>query len=102
MTCKERGRVAKLTRAMQYLSNIELSSHEGTRSEFNPGKRLIKLGIDVHQEFYVVVLQEATGGEVEKSLSQGRSGHRGRAQESHRGRGPPTRCRPVADQDRSA
>jgi transposase len=35
-----------------------LSSHEGTRSEFNPGKTVIKLGIDVHQEFYVVVWQE--------------------------------------------
>jgi len=36
----------------------ELSSLEETRPEFNPGKRLIKLGIDVHQEFYVVVCQE--------------------------------------------
>jgi transposase len=36
----------------------ELSSHEGTRSEFNPGNAVIKLGIDVHQEFYVVVYQE--------------------------------------------
>ena len=40
------------------INNTELSSPEGTRSEFNPGKTLIKLGIDVHQEFYVVVLQE--------------------------------------------
>src|SRR6266849_6674899 len=61
MTCKGRGRVAKLTRAMQNLSNIELSSSEGTRSEFNPSKRVIKLGIDVHQEFYVVVMQEGGG-----------------------------------------
>jgi transposase len=38
--------------------HTELSSPEGTRSEFNPGKRAIKLGIDVHQEFYVVVCQE--------------------------------------------
>ena len=38
--------------------HTELSSHEGTRSEFNPGKAVIKLGIDVHQEFYVVVCQE--------------------------------------------
>jgi transposase len=38
-----------------------LSSHEGTRSEFNPGQRAIKLGIDVHQEFYVVVVQEGGG-----------------------------------------
>jgi transposase len=39
--------------------HTELSSHEGTRLEFNPGKLVIKLGIDVHQEFYVVVCQEA-------------------------------------------
>jgi hypothetical protein len=38
--------------------HTELSSHEGTRSEFNPGKATIKLGIDVRQEFYVVVCQE--------------------------------------------
>ena len=38
--------------------HTELSSHEGTRPEFNPGKTVIKLGIDVHQEFYVVVVQE--------------------------------------------
>jgi transposase len=37
---------------------VEWPSHEGTRSEFNPGQAVIKLGIDVHQEFYVVVLQE--------------------------------------------
>jgi transposase len=41
--------------------HTELSSHEGTRSEFNPGKAVIKLGIDVHQEFYVVVVQEGGG-----------------------------------------
>ena len=35
----------------------ELSSPEETRPEFNPGKGAIKLGIDVHQHFYVVVLQ---------------------------------------------
>lgn len=35
----------------------ELSSLEETRSEFNPGKTAIKLGIDVHQHFYVVVCQ---------------------------------------------
>jgi transposase len=29
--------------------------------EFNPGKTAIKLGIDVHQEFYVVVVQEGGG-----------------------------------------
>jgi transposase len=42
---------------MNSINDTELSSHEGTRSEFNPGKRTIKLGIDVHQEFYVVVQQ---------------------------------------------
>src|SRR6266516_6851418 len=57
MTCKGRGRVVRLTRAMQYVNNTELSSHEGTRSEFNPSKTVIKLGIDVHQDFYVVVMQ---------------------------------------------
>ena len=41
--------------------HTELSSHEGTRSEFNPGKAVIKLGIDVHQEHYVVVVQEGGG-----------------------------------------
>src|SRR6266404_4786812 len=39
----------------------ELSSLEETRPEFNPGKTVIKLGIDVHQEFYVVVCQEGGG-----------------------------------------
>ncbi|HEX3587415.1 MAG TPA: IS110 family transposase, partial [Candidatus Angelobacter sp.] len=34
------------------------SSHEGTRSQFNGGRCAIKLGIDVHQDFYVVVVQE--------------------------------------------
>jgi transposase len=38
--------------------NTELSSHEGTRCQFNGSKALIKLGIDVHQDFYVVVMQE--------------------------------------------
>ncbi len=37
--------------------HTELSSHEGTRCQFNGGKGLIKLGIDVHQDFYVVVEQ---------------------------------------------
>src|SRR2546421_1772591 len=36
----------------------ELSSHEGTRRQFNGSKAVIKLGIDVHQDFYVVVIQE--------------------------------------------
>src|SRR5438128_638793 len=38
-------------------SNTELSALEGTRSQFNGGKCAIKLGIDVHQDFYVVVEQ---------------------------------------------
>ena len=37
--------------------NTELSSHEGTRFEFNRSKAVIKLGIDVHQDFDVVVMQ---------------------------------------------
>jgi transposase len=43
---------------MNSINDTELSSHEGTRSEFNPGKAAIKLGIDVHQEHYMVVCQE--------------------------------------------
>jgi transposase len=34
-----------------------MSSLEETRSEFNPSQAAIKLGIDVHQHFYVVVVQ---------------------------------------------
>jgi transposase len=48
--------------------HTELSSHEGTRLEFNPGKTVIKLGIDVHQEFYVVVVQE--GGANPKPMQR--------------------------------
>jgi hypothetical protein len=39
------------------IENTELSSHEETRSQFNGSKAVIKLGIDVHQDFYVVVMQ---------------------------------------------
>jgi hypothetical protein len=39
-------------------NNTELSSHEGTRGQFNGCTRVIKLGIDVHQQFYTVVMQE--------------------------------------------
>jgi transposase len=46
---------------MNSINDTELSSPEETRSEFNPSKAVIKLGIDVHQEFYVVVLQEGGG-----------------------------------------
>src|SRR5438874_3649542 len=61
MTCKERGRVIRLARAMQYLINTELSSSEKTRFEFNRSTGAIKLGIDVHQDFYVVV-EQVEGG----------------------------------------
>lgn len=40
------------------IENTELSSHEETRSQFNGSSGAIKLGIDVHQDFYVVVRQE--------------------------------------------
>src|SRR5881409_820507 len=40
--------------------NTELSSLDGTRCQFNGGRCAIKLGIDVHQDFYVVV--EQVGG----------------------------------------
>jgi transposase len=43
------------------IENTELSSPEGTRDQFNGRKAVIKLGIDVHQEFYVVVEQEGGG-----------------------------------------
>src|SRR5258708_25254787 len=59
MTCKECEQVVRLTRTMNKCRlNTELSSHEGTRCQFNGDKAVIKLGIDVHQEFYVVVMQE--------------------------------------------
>lgn len=40
--------------------HTELSSQEGTRCQFNGGTGAIKLGIDVHQKFYMVV--EQVGG----------------------------------------
>ena len=39
-------------------SNTELSSPEETRCQFNGGTGAIKLGIDVHQDFYVVAMQQ--------------------------------------------
>ena len=39
------------------INNTKLSSLEETRSEFNPGQGAIKLGIDVHQDYYVVAAQ---------------------------------------------
>ena len=43
---------------MHYANNTELSSHEETRDQFNGRTGVIKLGIDAHQEFYTVVVQE--------------------------------------------
>ena len=43
---------------MEHVNNTELSSHEGTRCQFNGSSGVIKLGIDVHQQFYTVVMQE--------------------------------------------
>src|SRR5213593_1045862 len=42
---------------MNSVYHTELSSLEETRCQFNGGKADIKLGIDVHQDFYVVVEQ---------------------------------------------
>ena len=60
MTCKELSGagLGPTPDKMNNDTKSELSSLEETRSEFNPGKAVIKLGIDVHQEFYVVVMQE--------------------------------------------
>jgi transposase len=43
---------------MQCINNTELSSPEETRCQFNGSTGVIKLGIDAHQDFYVVVMQE--------------------------------------------
>jgi hypothetical protein len=43
----------------QLNNTTELSSPEETRSEFNRSTGAIKLGIDVHQDFYVAVMQES-------------------------------------------
>jgi transposase len=43
---------------MEHVNNTELSSHEETRCQFNGSTGVIKLGIDVHQQFHVVVMQE--------------------------------------------
>jgi transposase len=40
------------------ITNTELSSPEETRCQFNGSKAVIKLGIDVHEQYYVVVKQE--------------------------------------------
>jgi transposase len=46
---------------MNSVYHTELSSLEGTRCQFNGGRCAIKMGIDVHQDFYVVVMQEGGG-----------------------------------------
>ena len=46
---------------MHSINNTELSSLEETRCQFNGGPGAIKLGIDVHQDFYVVVEQVGGG-----------------------------------------
>ena len=63
MTCKELpgAGLGPTPDNMNNTIKVEWPSHEGTRSEFNPGKAVIKLGIDVHQEHHVVVLQEGGG-----------------------------------------
>jgi len=63
MTCKELpgAGLEPTPDNMNKCLHTELSSHEGTRSEFNLSKEVIKLGIDVHQDFYVVVVQEGGG-----------------------------------------
>jgi transposase len=43
---------------MNSIRDTESSSHEETRSQFNGCTGVIKLGIDAHQNFYVVVTQE--------------------------------------------
>ena len=45
---------------MHSITNTELSSLEETRRQFNGGRCAIKMGVDVHQDFYVVV--EQVGG----------------------------------------
>jgi len=64
------------------ITNTELSSREETRHQFNGGKADIKsaegrirpvcgLGIDVHQDFYVVVMQ--TEGTIPSQPSASKS-----------------------------
>src|SRR5438094_3727751 len=59
MTCKECGQVVLSSPALMNKchSNTELSSHEGTRSQFTGCKCTNNVGIDVHQDIYVVVEQ---------------------------------------------
>src|SRR4051794_22948714 len=64
MTCKElsgAGLGPTPDNMNSICNNTELSPPEGTRGQFNGRSGAIKLGIDVHQEFYVVVVQEGGG-----------------------------------------
>src|SRR5438132_2359580 len=61
MTCKElsgAGLGPTPDNMNSICNNTELTSLEETRGQFNGRTGAIKLGIDVHQEFYVVVAQE--------------------------------------------
>jgi transposase len=61
MTCKElsgAGLGPTPDNMNSICNNTELASLEETRGQFNGRTGAIKLGIDVHQEFYVVVVQE--------------------------------------------
>src|SRR5437762_2186849 len=100
MICKECGQVVLSSPALMNKchSNTELSPHEGTRCQFNGGTGVIKLGIGVHQDFYVVV-EQAEGGSPKplqrfENLSFPRcAGDRTRAQRS---RGTKARYPPAA------
>jgi hypothetical protein len=83
------------TRQYEYINDTELSSHEETLSEFNPGQAVIKRGIDVHRDFYVMVVQEGGGNPKPTQRSKKDPGHR-RGAQKHRGRGPPARRRSLA------
>ena len=63
MTCRELSGagLGPTPDNMNSINYTELSSHEGTHGQFNGRTPAIKLGIDMHQEFYVVVCQEGGG-----------------------------------------
>src|ERR1700755_2908213 len=60
MTCRELSGagLGPTPDNMNKCLHTELSSHEETRGQFNGRPEAIKLGIDVHQAFCVVVVQE--------------------------------------------
>ena len=43
---------------MNINNHIESSSHEAARTQINSTPGAIKLGIDAHQDFHVVVMQK--------------------------------------------